>query len=158
MFIDSFDLMDCQATKAGSLHPNLISMLHQTRATDDHLMRASLEYRPPLSSQDDGGRYDYKAELNISSPLKIVANTDVLRQVVAIFSSTEHLDEELTIEAATMYGEWKAQREREWREVLASRQEWNVVVEVTAPIFVFPEDCYRSDAAEVVFDMGQLSF
>ena len=32
------------------------------------------------------------------------------------------------------------------------------MLRATAPIFVFPEDCYSSNAAEVTFDMGNLSF
>ena len=53
--------------------------------------------------QTEGRKYDYQADLSITSPLKVVVNADVIKNVVSVFASTDYLDEELTIQAATMY-------------------------------------------------------
>jgi hypothetical protein len=44
------------------------------------MLFASIDYRP-LVAVDGDARYDYKAELKTSTPLKIVVNPVVMRKV-----------------------------------------------------------------------------
>jgi hypothetical protein len=156
MAVDTFELIDCQSECTGSFHPKLVALLDSSRG-DEEVMQASLEYHPAAETSNSK-QYDYRAELKTASPLKVVCNPQVLSNILSIFSSEEPLDAEFANEAATLYGSWKARREREWREALASRQNWWCTLEISAPILVIPADCYRENSPELALDLGLIRF
>ena len=154
MAVDRVELIDCQSKAAGSLHTKLVTLLDPNQI-EGGVMQASLEYKPSILSSG-GQHYDYRAELKTSSALTVIVNPVVVQNILSVFSTNEELDTEFAAEAASLYGSWKARREREWREALASRQNWLCAVEVTAPILVFPEDCYNSNSSELALDLGTM--